>query len=129
MSDRIPDGKRLIIGIIITGVIIGVIGSLIVEKPFVFIKGVLFGSIFSILKLRLMELSIKKSLSMPPHKASKYATGNYMIRYIITGIILLVAALEPSISLIGTFLGLLTMKFSVFLMFFGYNIIKNKKEV
>lgn len=33
-----------------------------------------------------------------------------MIRYILTGVVLVIAALEPSINLLGVFFGLISMK-------------------
>ena len=41
-----------------------------------------------------------------------------MIRYILTGIVLLVAALEPSIDIIGVFFGLMSMKVAAYMQFF-----------
>jgi hypothetical protein len=100
---------------IILGTVIGIVGSFFAENAFSFIKGVFFGTIFSVLKLRLMEISIRKSVQMEISRAQKYAASNYIVRYILTGVVLTVAALEPTISLLGTVFGILTMKAAVFL--------------
>ena len=108
--------KRLILQMVGISVLAGIIGLFFVGEPLVWVKGLAFGTIFSILRLRLMDLSIKKSLRMPPKNAQNYAASQYMLRYILTAVILFVAALEPSISLLGTVIGLFTLKGSAYLL-------------
>lgn len=72
--------------------------------------GITFGLVFSLLKLKLMQNTIAKAIAMPEGKAQKYANVQYMIRYILTGVVLVIAALEPSINLLGVFFGLISMK-------------------
>ncbi|WP_341875803.1 ATP synthase subunit I [Defluviitalea saccharophila] len=115
MNDRVPERNRLILRMIILGTVIGIAGSFIAEDSFGFIKGVSFGTIFSVLRLRLMEISIKKAVQMEKSRAQKYAASGYIARYILTGLVLTIAALEPSINLLGTVFGMLTMKAAVFL--------------
>lgn len=107
--------KRLILQMVGISVLAGIIGLFFVGEPLVWVKGLAFGTIFSILRLRLMDLSVKKSVKMPPKKAQNYAMSQYMLRYMLTAVILFIAALEPSISMIGTIIGLLTVKGSVYL--------------
>lgn len=108
----------LIVYMILFSLIIEIIGILLVNNKMSFTKGILFGLIFSILKLSLMKHTIEKAVMMPEGKAQKYTNVQYMIRYILTGIVLLVAALEPSIDLIGVFFGLLSMKVAAYMQFF-----------
>lgn len=98
------------ISMIIFSLIIYIIGIIVVDDKMSWTMGILFGLIFAILKLKLMENSITKAVQMPEAKAQKYANVQYMIRYILTGIVLFVAALEPSVSLLGVFFGLFSMK-------------------
>lgn len=72
--------------------------------------GVVFGLAIALLKLRLMEVAFSKAVAMPEAKARSYIQIHYMLRYLITGIVLLVAALQSSISLMGVFVGLFSMK-------------------
>jgi hypothetical protein len=115
MKKDLQSPERIMIQMIIIAIILGIIGSFIVQEPLEYVKGVAFGTIFSILKFRLMEITIRKSIQMPQTKAHNYALRNYMIRYILTGVVLLVAAMQPGIHLVGTVIGLLTLKMSVFL--------------
>lgn len=72
--------------------------------------GILFGVIIALLKLKLMENTLTKAVTMPEAKAKSYTQRHYMARYLLTGIVLLIAALTPGISLVGVFIGLLSMK-------------------
>ena len=98
------------ISMIIFSLIIYIIGIIVVDDKMSWTMGIVFGLVFAILKLKLMENSITKAVQMPEARAQKYANIQYMIRYILTGIVLFVAALEPSISLLGVFVGLFSMK-------------------
>lgn len=120
-------GKNLImVYMILFSLIMEIIGILLVDDAKAFTIGLAFGLVFSILKLMLMKNSIKKSVTMPEAKAQRYANVQYMIRYLLTGIVLLVAALEPTINLLGVFLGLLSMKVGAYMQLFV--IKKNEKK-
>ena len=113
------DTKNLMmIYMILFSLIMEIIGILLVDDAKAFTIGLAFGLVFSILKLMLMKNSIKKSVTMPEAKAQRYANVQYMIRYLLTGIVLLVAALEPTINLLGVFLGLLSMKVGAYMQLF-----------
>ena len=113
------DTKNLMmIYMILFSLIMEIVGILVIDDKIGYTVGLLFGLIFSILKLMLMQNSIKKSLTMPEGKAQKYANVQYMIRYVLTGVVLVVAALEPSINLLGVFLGLLSMKVAAYMQLF-----------
>lgn len=87
-----------------------IIGVFLTESILGWTTGILFGLIVALLKLRLMETTFTKAVSMPEAKAKVYTQRHYMIRYLLTGVVLLIAALEPSISLLGVFFGLVSMK-------------------
>lgn len=108
----------LIIYMILFSIVMEIMGLLLVKNKWSFTIGILFGLIFSILKLMLMKNSIKKSLYMNEGKAQKYANVQYLIRYILTGIVLVIAALEPTISLLGVFIGLISMKIGAYMQYF-----------
>ena len=115
----------LILYMVIFSLIIEILGILLVSDKKSFTMGLVFGLIFSILKLFLMKNTIEKAVTMPEGKAQKYMNAHYMIRYVLTGIVLVVAALEPSIDIPGVFLGLLSMKVAAYMQFF----IQKKQEV
>lgn len=95
-----------------------IIGILLVNDKVSWTLGILFGLIFSVLKLKLMENTIKKSLQMPAAKAQTYTNVQYFVRYLLTAIVLTVAALEPSIDLLGVFFALFSMKAAAYIQLF-----------
>ena len=84
--------KRLILQILAISFLIGVIG-LFVNEPLVWVKGLLFGTIFSILRLLLINATIK-SYKNDFIKAKNYTISQYYIRYFITALLLLLQQLS-----------------------------------
>lgn len=115
MNKDIFNKNLMVVYMILFSLIMEIVGILIVNDKKAFTMGIAFGLIFSILKLMLMQNSIKKSVLMPEAKAQRYANVQYMIRYVLTGVVLLVAALEPTIDILGVFLGLLSMKVGAYI--------------
>ena len=99
---------------VVIGAIFIIIGLILHENKLAWTKGVLFGTIFTLLKLALIKKSVDRAINMSKSNATKYTIGQYTIRYALTGVVLVVALLEPSIDFIGTFLGLFTMKVAIY---------------
>ncbi len=110
MNNDLLKKNFMIISMSLFSLVIYIIGIMVVDNKMSWTMGIVFGLVFSILKLKLMENSITKAVQMPEAKAQKYANVQYMIRYLLTGVVLFVAALEPSISLVGVFVGIISMK-------------------
>lgn len=110
MNNETLKKNFMLICMILFSLIVYIIGILIVADKMSWTLGISFGLIFSLLKLKLMQNTLAKAVTMPEGKAQKYANVQYMIRYILTGVVLVVAALEPSINLLGVFFGLMSMK-------------------
>ncbi|MEG0013463.1 MAG: ATP synthase subunit I [Cellulosilyticaceae bacterium] len=91
-------------------VLVYIIGIFLTDNVIGWTTGILFGLAISLLKLKLMESTFTKAVSMQEAKAKVYTQRHYMIRYLLTGVVLLVAAMEPGISLLGVFFGLVSMK-------------------
>ncbi|MBE6023169.1 MAG: ATP synthase subunit I [Cellulosilyticum sp.] len=119
MNKNIFHKNPLIVYMILFSLIMEIIGILVLDDKKSFTIGLVFGLVFSILKLMLMKNSIKKAVTMPEAKAQTYTNVQYLIRYVLTGIVLFVAALEPSISLLGVFFGLLSMKLAAYMQYFS----------
>ncbi len=77
-------------------------------------KGVLFGGLFTILRLKMMEMAVNKAVSKPSGKASGYMSAQYFIRYLMSAAVLIVAALEPSIDVLATALAMLSLKVATY---------------
>ncbi|CAH2215011.1 ATP synthase subunit I [Tepidibacter aestuarii] len=91
--------------------------------------GLAFGSIFSILNLRLLSLALEKAVNMNPGKAQGYVLSRYIMRLIITALVLLISLKATYINIIGTIIGLLLPKISILIVnLFGIEKIIKGKE-
>lgn len=91
------------------------------------IYGVLFGGVVGLLFFRLIYLNITKVLDGKVKNMRGYIFINYIVRYIITGFILYIAAVSEYISLYTCFLGLLNIKIVIYLQNFC-DIYLNRKK-
>lgn len=94
-------------------VIIVVILIMIESQKFQLIAGVIFGTLIGIFNFLELERTLIKSAKMTPSKAQSYATKKYFLRYGITGIVLLISIKASYISVVGTVIGLLLLKFVI----------------
>lgn len=94
-------------------VIIVVILIMIESQKFQLIAGVIFGTLIGIFNFLELERTLIKSARMTPSKAQSYATKKYFLRYGITGIVLLISIKANYISVVGTVIGLLLLKFVI----------------
>lgn len=91
--------------------------------------GLAFGSIFSILNLRLLSLTLEKAVTMNPGNAQGYVLSRYIIRLIITTFVLIISLKATYINIIGTIIGLLLPKISILIVnLFGIEKIIRGKE-
>lgn len=94
-------------------------------KPYIY--GFTFGVIINVLNFRLMSLSIKKSLKLNLGSAQKYTVGNYLVRYVIYGIVLYIAAVADYIDLLSVIVGFFAVKLIIITDNF-YEIFKGQKK-
>lgn len=87
--------------------------SFLTQNPLTFALGVLFGGLYSILNFKLMQLTFDKAMKMPSARAQKYVQTRYFLRYLITGVVIYVAIMNPWVNIIGVLLGLVAVKISV----------------
>jgi len=98
--------------------------SFLAADPLAFALGVLFGGAYSILNFRLMQITFDKAMKMPSARAQKYVQTRYFLRYLITGVVIYVAIINPWVNIIGVLLGLVAVKISVLI-----NTTVSKKNV
>lgn len=75
--------------------------------------GLLFGTMIAILNFRLLAITIQKSVTMPASKAQIYSSAQYMMRMLITGVVIFVSVKAPYLHVIGVAIGLLSPKFVI----------------
>lgn len=103
--------KLVIINVLLLACIALGAGIYFVSSPYAYLKGIAFGTIMTILRMILIERSTKKALDMDKARSTVYFGWTYLIRYIITGVVLVVAALQPDhINIWGVIIGLLLLK-------------------
>lgn len=100
------------IAIILIGAFL--IGILLEIDLMRYAKGLALGGIFTILKIYLMQLSFSRAIHKAPKAAINYARFHYMIRYLLTTVVVIVAILEPSLHPIGVIIGLLSLKLAAY---------------
>ncbi len=94
--------------------IVYAIGLLLQQSILPWTLGIALGLIIAILKLKLMEKALNVAVTLPEGKAKAYTQRQYMLRYLVTGLVLFVAAIMPHIHLVGVFMGLLSMKIGAY---------------
>ena len=72
--------------------------------------GCVVGCVFTIIRLKMMEISVEKSVKMDEKQAVRYARGQYILRYLMSGVVLAAAAILPWIDPIATVLAMLSLK-------------------
>lgn len=115
--------KRIVILVLISSGII----FLTLSNPKQYVYGLVFGASINVLNFRLMSLTLEKSIKMSPEKVMPYVAGNYMIRYIIYGIVLAISAIADYISLYTVILGFFMVKI-VIISDTLYDVVKNKSS-
>ncbi|MDO5707639.1 MAG: ATP synthase subunit I [Andreesenia angusta] len=91
-------------------IFIGCLIAFIVFRDSSYVLGILFGGLINILSFKIIEISTKKIVNMPENRARTYATINYFIRFIIYGIVLVIASKADYIDFISTIIALFTVK-------------------
>lgn len=90
------------------------VGILLISNKAAFTQGILFGGIFTILKILLMDRTIKRAIKKTPERAKSYVQAHYMLRYLLSFIVLFVSIVTPSIDILGTSLSLLSLKLAAY---------------
>lgn len=112
--------KSLIINIVIYALVLN-IGYIVLKDFFsyqynvTFIYGIVLGSLFSIIKVVLLEQTINKAVTFDEKSAQGYMRSMYTLRYFLTGGVLLLSATNSSIDLFGTIFGIISLQFAVYL--------------
>ena len=77
------------------------------------VLGLIFGTLIAILNLRLLAISVNKTVSMPSTKAQIYSASQYLIRMATMAVVLFISAKAPHLNILGTAIGLPSSKFVI----------------
>jgi hypothetical protein len=97
--------------------LICILGSAVYHRsldflPFVF--GTLIGSAVSIAKVFLLERAIDKALTMEKKHAGNYVGIQHFLRLLLSGVVLVLGAIVPQISLWGVVSGMLAFQLAIY---------------
>ncbi|MDR0957613.1 MAG: hypothetical protein LBM16_00160 [Clostridiales bacterium] len=77
--------------------------------------GIIWGYLCCVIRVILIERSIEKNLGMSQSDAVLYSRGQFVIRYILAGVFLITAALQPQIfNLWGAIVGVISLQFGAY---------------
>lgn len=93
---------------------------------FVYACGLMFGVLFSILKVFLIRISLVSTLKKSKNKATITSFGHFLTRYILTGLVLFISIKSSYFDFLGTMLGVLALQPASYIS--GYLIKKNTDE-
>lgn len=79
-----------------------------------FVLGVLLGAVVSIIKVLLLGRVVNRAVDMERKAASAYASFQHLLRFALTGAVLLLGAFVPAISLWGAVAGVLTYQVAAY---------------
>jgi len=78
------------------------------------VLGIFVGGACSILAFKSLQLTLEKAIKMPPGQVPGYLQGRYMLRYLVTGVIIYSVIINPWFNIFGVFLGLIVTKVSIY---------------
>lgn len=88
---------------------------IIFSEPKPIILAYIFGVTISMLSLKLLDTTINRAVNMTPARASIYSSLHYFLRYIIYFLVLSVAAIADYLNFPATVVGLLMVKFIIYI--------------
>ncbi|GAA4653140.1 hypothetical protein GCM10023142_02780 [Anaerocolumna aminovalerica] len=108
--------KKMIVSISIIALIC-ILGSVIYYRSLYFLPfmwGVFLGSFVSIIKVFLLDHAVDKAVKMEQKHAGNYMSIQHMLRLLLSGIVLVLGALVPQISLWGVAAGILAFQLAAY---------------
>ncbi len=113
---KLSDTAKALIksSIIISLLFLGVFALIDFENIVAFSYGIFFGLIFTILKISLLEKNIKRALELNSVKSNNYMKLHFLFRYLLTAVVLAIAGMYSSVTLIGCILALISLQLSAY---------------
>ncbi len=113
--DFSKDIKNLIKFSLMINIILLII-LLIFNRDSSIIIGLLLGYIISIVNYRLTYLALNKAVTLSPGRASVYVSGQFILRYILLGLLTYVSYKNPSVDIIAFILGFMSFKIAIYIV-------------
>ncbi len=117
--------KDVAIYVFILDIIAAAVMYFFFEDGLRLIFGLVFGSLITLLMFVELAITIQKAVNMEASKANAYTTSKYYLRFLIYGVVIFVSIKAPYINVIGTVIGLLSVKVIIYIT----HIIVKKKSI
>lgn len=111
MKDRFTNEYIALTGglcLVVSGVLL-----VVLRHPKPAVLGWIFGCLIAMAMFKLMYLTLLRALDKPEAQAARYTGIHYLLRFAIYAVVLIVAAKAEYLSLVGTFFGLLSVKYVI----------------
>jgi len=108
--------KRMLFTVCISFFIL-IAGSVIYYRSLTFLPfayGAFLGTVLNIIKILMLENTVKKAVSMDSVKAGNYARVQHLLKFLLTGAVLLIAAVVPFINIWGAAFSVLAYQIAVY---------------
>jgi hypothetical protein len=133
---KLTDVAKKMILVLCISLLVIVVASVVYYRSFSFLPfaaGALLGTSLNILKVALLDRAVSKAVNMDKNDSGNYIRLQYLSRYLLTGAVLVLAAMYSSASnsyaaLFGTVAGLFTMPVAALSMNLFYGGDTNAKE-
>lgn len=113
LSDLAKKMTRTILIISVVSILISAVYYRSLEfLPFMY--GILLGAAVSISKVILLERAVNRALEMGQKKAGNYVTLQHVMRMLLSGVVLVLGAIVPQISLWGVAVGILAFQLAIY---------------
>lgn len=119
-------GYKITRRVLILTLIISGIFFFVFPNPKEYVLGLVFGAIINLLNFRLMTITLSKSVNMSQRQIMPYVIGNYGLRYIIYGTVLVVGAVADYLNFYTVVLGVFMVKIVIISDSF-YDMIRKDK--
>ncbi len=93
----------------------------------VYLFGLLFGIVFSMIKVLLIRYSLQRTLVKSQNKAQLMTMGHFMFRYFLTGLVLYISIINDNMDFFATCLGVIALQPASY--FSGYLLKKEGEEI
>lgn len=113
MQELFNTKTKIIINSAIVTAIMAILAVIFISNPKPIFLGLLFGYLIGVLMFEQMFLAISKAVLLDPSKAPVFMGVRYTIRFLIYGIVLYISIINPNVHIIGTFLGLVSIKIAI----------------
>jgi len=105
---------QLIQRIFLITVALTIVGMIIPVLKGMFVKGLWFGSVFSMLKVRWIALTMQRGAERSKGNAYGYMISQVLLRYVLTLLILFTAIQDSLIGFLGAAIGVSLLKIATF---------------